>query len=66
MQVKRDILWRVYISFIGLALLGAGVVGRAFYIQRFQGAYWKRLSDSLHQRYVTLAKPISGGVLEAA
>jgi cell division protein FtsI (penicillin-binding protein 3) len=54
MQVKRDILWRVYISFIGLALLGAGVVGRAFYIQRFQGAYWKRLSDSLHQRYVTL------------
>ncbi len=54
MQVKRDILWRVYISFIGLALLGAGVVGRAFYIQRFQGAYWKKLSDSLHQRYVTL------------
>lgn len=54
MQVKRDILWRVYISFIGLTLLGVVVIGRAFYIQRFQGAYWRNLSDSLHQRYVTL------------
>ena len=54
MEVKRDILWRVYLSFIGMALLGTLVVGRAFYIQRVEGAYWKNMSDSLHQRYVTL------------
>lgn len=54
MEVKKDILWRVYLSFIGLALLGVLVVGRAFYIQRIEGAYWRNLSDSLHQRFVTL------------
>ncbi len=25
-------------------------LGRAFYIQRFQGNYWRSMSDSLHQR----------------
>ena len=54
MQVKRDILWRVYLSFIGLTLLGGLVLARAVYIQRFQGAYWRNLSDSLHQSYVPL------------
>lgn len=54
MEVKRDILWRVYLSFIGMAFLGTLVVARAFYIQRVEGAYWKNMSDSLHQRFVTL------------
>jgi cell division protein FtsI (penicillin-binding protein 3) len=26
------------------------ILGRAFYIQRFQGNYWRSMSDSLHQR----------------
>jgi cell division protein FtsI (penicillin-binding protein 3) len=29
-------------------------MGRAFYIQRIEGAYWRNMSDSLHQRFVTL------------
>lgn len=54
MEVKKDILWRVYLSFIGLVVLGVLVLGRAFYIQRVEGGYWRNLSDSLHQRFVTL------------
>ncbi len=54
MDVKRDILWRVYFSFIGIILLSLLVLGRAFYIQRFQGSHWRSMSDSLHQRFVTL------------
>ncbi len=50
MEVKRDILWRVYLGFLGIAFLGVLVLGRAFYIQRFQGDYWRNMSDSLHQR----------------
>jgi len=50
LEVKRDILWRVYVSFIGITLLSILVLGRAFYIQRFQGNYWRSMSDSLHQR----------------
>lgn len=54
MDVKRDILWRVYLSFLGVALLSFIVVGRAVYIQRVQGNYWRSMSDSMHQKFVEL------------
>lgn len=54
MEVRRDILWRVYLSFIGITVLSLLVLGRAFYIQRFEGSYWRKMSDSLHQKIVTV------------
>jgi cell division protein FtsI (penicillin-binding protein 3) len=54
MEVKRDILWRVYLSFIGIVVLSLVVLGKVFYIQRVQGAYWRGLSDSLHQKFIEL------------
>src|ERR1700720_1667164 len=54
MEVKRDILWRVYLCFIGIVVLSLVVLGKVFYIQRFQGNYWKGLSDSLHQKFIEL------------
>lgn len=51
MEVKKDILWRVYLGFLGTVVLGLLVIGKAVYIQRFQGTYWKSLSDSLHLEY---------------
>lgn len=50
MEVKKDILWRVYLSFLGIVVLSLLVLGRAFYIQQFQGSYWRSMSDSLHQK----------------
>ena len=50
MEVKRDILWRVYLSFLGITAVSGLILARAFYIQRFQGNYWRSMSDSLHQR----------------
>ena len=54
MDIRKDILWRVYLSFLGIVLLGIFVVGKAFYIQRIEGDYWRSMSDSLHQRIVPL------------
>jgi cell division protein FtsI (penicillin-binding protein 3) len=54
MEVKRDILWRVYLCFIGITVLSLVVLGKVFYIQRVQGAYWKGLSDSLHQKFIEM------------
>ncbi|MEP7256475.1 MAG: penicillin-binding protein 2, partial [Ferruginibacter sp.] len=51
MEVKNDILWRVYLCFLGIVLLGAVVVGRAFYIQQVEGKYWASMGDSLHLKY---------------
>ncbi|HEY0298862.1 MAG TPA: penicillin-binding protein [Arachidicoccus sp.] len=50
MDVKRDILWRVYLCFIVMILVSAVIIGKAFYIQQIQGAYWEGMSDSLHQK----------------
>src|SRR5688572_10430461 len=37
-----------------MAVLSLLVLGKAFYIQRFQGNYWRSMSDSMHQRIVDL------------
>jgi cell division protein FtsI (penicillin-binding protein 3) len=53
-EIKKDILWRAYLSFIGVVVFSLFVLGRAFYIQKVQGEHWRSLSDSLHQKYVSL------------
>jgi cell division protein FtsI (penicillin-binding protein 3) len=54
MDVKRDILWRVYLSYIIIVAICIAIIGKAFYIQQIQGSYWKGLSDSLHQRIISI------------
>jgi len=54
-ELRRDILWRVYLCFLGMVLICVAVLGRVFYIQHIQGKYWRALSDSLHQKYVDLS-----------
>ena len=54
MDVKRDILWRVYLSYIIIVAICIAILGKAFYIQQIQGSYWRGLSDSLHQRIVSI------------
>jgi cell division protein FtsI (penicillin-binding protein 3) len=54
LEIKKDILWRVYLCFLGIILLGAVVLGRAIYIQQVEGAYWRSMGDSLHLKYVPL------------
>jgi len=54
MEVRRDILWRVYCCFIGMALLCVFILGKAFYLQGVQGNYWRQMSDSMHQKIVEL------------
>jgi cell division protein FtsI (penicillin-binding protein 3) len=53
-EVKKDILWRVYLGFILLALVGVFIIGKAAYIQQVQGSYWRSMSDSLHQKIIEL------------
>lgn len=52
MDIKKDILWRVYLGFILMAIVGSFILGKAIYIQKVQGAYWRGMSDSLHQKIV--------------
>ncbi len=40
---------------MGIVLISVIILGRAVYIQQFEGVYWKTKSDSLHQKYIELA-----------
>lgn len=51
MSVKRDIVWRIYISFSLIAVLGLGIIVQAVRIQTVQGAYYRDLADSLTTSY---------------
>jgi len=44
----------VYVSFICIAAISVLVMGRAVYIQQFQGNYWRSMGDSMHQKFVEL------------
>jgi cell division protein FtsI (penicillin-binding protein 3) len=48
-DVKKDILWRVYLSFIALVVLGFMVLGKVVHLQFVEGNKWRNLGDSLHQ-----------------
>ena len=54
MEIKKDILWRVYLCFLCIVLLSVFVIGRAIYIQRVQGSFWKSMGDSLHLKYLPI------------
>jgi len=51
LETKKDILWRSYLIYLLMLVLGTCIFGKAVFIQRVEGAYWKSLSDSLHQGY---------------
>lgn len=51
MEARKDILWRSYLIYLGMVLLGVLIFAKALYIQVAEGSYWKSISDSLHLDY---------------
>ncbi|MBI1307269.1 MAG: PASTA domain-containing protein [Bacteroidetes bacterium] len=48
MNIKKDILWRVILSIVVLAVFGVGLVISIVRIQFVQGDKWRQMSDSLY------------------
>jgi cell division protein FtsI (penicillin-binding protein 3) len=55
MEVKKDILWRVYLSYIVVVILCLIIFGKAVYIQKVLGPQLRSMSDSLHQKIEEVA-----------
>jgi cell division protein FtsI (penicillin-binding protein 3) len=51
LDIKKDILWRVYLIFLGIVVFSLFIIGKTVFIQQKEGAYWKKMSDSLHLEY---------------
>lgn len=50
MEVKKDILWRVYLSFLGIVLFAVMILARATYIQQVEGPEWRKMAMEQQQR----------------
>ena len=46
MNKRQQIVVRVRIGFLAICLVGAAIIARAFYIQTYQGKYYRSLADS--------------------
>jgi cell division protein FtsI (penicillin-binding protein 3) len=47
LEVKKDILWRVYLVYVFMCLFGLAILIQVFRLQFIQGAYWRSKADSL-------------------
>lgn len=54
MEVKKDILWRVYLCFLGIVVFAVCILGRAVYIQQFQGDKWMAMAKEQQQKLETI------------
>lgn len=54
MEIKRDILWRVYLCFLGIVVFSIIILGKVFYIQQVQGKFWKDEAKKQQQRFIEI------------
>ncbi len=54
MEIKKDILWRVYLCFLGIVAFSVVILGRVFYIQNIQGSYWRSEAKKQQQRFIEI------------
>lgn len=51
MEPKKDILWRSYLIYLLMVVLGCFIFAKAFMIQQVEGSYWRKMSDKIHLKY---------------
>ena len=54
MEVKKDILWRVYLCFLGIVLFAVLIIGRAAYIQQVEGPEWRAMAREQQHKEVEI------------
>ncbi|MEX0966788.1 MAG: penicillin-binding protein [Bacteroidia bacterium] len=64
MNVKRNILLRVYVAFFLMVLLSVAILVQIVKVQQVQGKYWKQQAQSLTTAFVNI-DPIRGNIYAA-
>lgn len=54
MNIKKNILYRVYLIFFVMVVLGVAIVGKAYKIQTQNNGYWAALADSLSTDLISI------------
>lgn len=63
-EVKKDILSRVGLLYIGMVTFSLIVLIKVLYIQLFEGVYWKSKAYHLSQKNITI-EPMRGNILSS-
>ncbi|MFH1121438.1 MAG: penicillin-binding protein [Bacteroidota bacterium] len=61
---KRDILRKVYLVYLAMAMLGIGIVAKVLYIQVVEGDEWREKAKKLGVKYEEI-KAIRGNILSS-
>src|SRR5436190_12874057 len=54
MDIKKDIMWRIYLIFFAFGIFGLAIIVQICRIQFVQGSYWKAKADSLSTQIKTI------------
>ncbi len=55
MEIKRDILWRVYLCFLGIVVFSLVILGKVIYLQQVEGNHWLTKAKEQQQKYQEIA-----------
>lgn len=54
MSVKKDIMWRIGVVYLGLLLLGLIILGQAIRLQFFQGSKWREEANEVTYKRISI------------
>jgi cell division protein FtsI (penicillin-binding protein 3) len=63
-EIKKDILSRIGLYYVGIALFVAIVLGRILYLQIIEGSFWKSKALELSQKNIIIP-PMRGDILSS-
>ncbi len=63
-EVKKDILSRIGLLYIGMVVFALIVLIRVLYLQLFEGSYWKSKAYQVSQKNITI-QPMRGNILSS-
>jgi len=64
LDIKKDILWRVYLIYFVMCLFGISIIYKSFQIQVIEGEKWRNKAESLTTTYINI-EAIRGNIYAA-
>jgi cell division protein FtsI (penicillin-binding protein 3) len=54
MEVKKDILWRIYVLYFGVCIIGLAIIAKIGHLQFVEGDYWKQKAEETTTEFKTI------------
>ena len=51
-EIKKDIIWRIYVIYLFVLIFGFVIIGRIIYIQFIEGDEWRKRAKEETVKYI--------------